>query len=177
MKEGIHPEYFETVVTCGCGNQFQTRSHSPRAEGRYLQRLPSVLHGQVEVYRHGGTYREIPDEIRGRYLCQLATHQEEGRQVVAGGGGPPCRGAVCGAVGARPVQLAPGAAGSLFSRAYVQQTRYERAKKCVFRAVGLLGPPPSHFPGVMRRNWGTFSGSLRSGVFAGSDEFSGLCHT
>ncbi len=26
MKEGIHPEYFETLVTCGCGNKFETRS-------------------------------------------------------------------------------------------------------------------------------------------------------
>jgi large subunit ribosomal protein L31 len=26
MKENIHPQYFETVVTCGCGNRFQTRS-------------------------------------------------------------------------------------------------------------------------------------------------------
>ncbi len=26
MKKGIHPEYLETAVTCGCGNQFTTRS-------------------------------------------------------------------------------------------------------------------------------------------------------
>lgn len=26
MKEGIHPKYFETVVTCTCGEQFTTRS-------------------------------------------------------------------------------------------------------------------------------------------------------
>ena len=26
MKEGIHPEYIETAVTCGCGNSFTTRS-------------------------------------------------------------------------------------------------------------------------------------------------------
>lgn len=26
MKKDIHPEYFETAVTCGCGNTFQTRS-------------------------------------------------------------------------------------------------------------------------------------------------------
>ena len=26
MKEGIHPNYQETTVTCGCGNSFQTRS-------------------------------------------------------------------------------------------------------------------------------------------------------
>ncbi len=26
MKEGIHPDYVDTTVTCGCGNQFMTRS-------------------------------------------------------------------------------------------------------------------------------------------------------
>ncbi|MGE3805580.1 MAG: 50S ribosomal protein L31 [Gemmataceae bacterium] len=26
MKKGIHPEYNETKVTCGCGNVFTTRS-------------------------------------------------------------------------------------------------------------------------------------------------------
>jgi large subunit ribosomal protein L31 len=26
MKKGIHPEYKETMVTCGCGNTFTTRS-------------------------------------------------------------------------------------------------------------------------------------------------------
>ena len=26
MKDGIHPNYIETKVTCGCGNTFQTRS-------------------------------------------------------------------------------------------------------------------------------------------------------
>jgi large subunit ribosomal protein L31 len=26
MKKGIHPEYYETHVSCGCGNKFTTRS-------------------------------------------------------------------------------------------------------------------------------------------------------
>ncbi|HOS98643.1 MAG TPA: 50S ribosomal protein L31 [Deltaproteobacteria bacterium] len=26
MKKGIHPDYFETTVTCACGNSFTTRS-------------------------------------------------------------------------------------------------------------------------------------------------------
>jgi len=26
MKKGIHPEYVECTVTCGCGNTFKTRS-------------------------------------------------------------------------------------------------------------------------------------------------------
>ena len=26
MQKDIHPEYFDTTVTCGCGNSFSTRS-------------------------------------------------------------------------------------------------------------------------------------------------------
>ncbi len=29
MQKGIHPEYHETKVTCGCGNSFETRSTRP----------------------------------------------------------------------------------------------------------------------------------------------------
>jgi large subunit ribosomal protein L31 len=29
MKKDIHPDYIETVVTCGCGNSFKTRSTRP----------------------------------------------------------------------------------------------------------------------------------------------------
>lgn len=30
MKKGIHPEYIDTVVTCGCGESFKTRSTKPK---------------------------------------------------------------------------------------------------------------------------------------------------
>jgi len=29
MKDGIHPDYIDTKVTCGCGNSFETRSTKP----------------------------------------------------------------------------------------------------------------------------------------------------
>ena len=29
MKKGIHPKYVETVVKCGCGSTFTTRSTQP----------------------------------------------------------------------------------------------------------------------------------------------------
>jgi len=29
MKDGIHPKYMDTVVTCGCGHTFNTRSTRP----------------------------------------------------------------------------------------------------------------------------------------------------
>ncbi|MBM4049444.1 MAG: 50S ribosomal protein L31, partial [Planctomycetes bacterium] len=30
MKDKIHPKYVETVVTCGCGEKFTTRSTQPK---------------------------------------------------------------------------------------------------------------------------------------------------
>ena len=27
MKEGIHPEFFEATVVCGCGNTFCSKCH------------------------------------------------------------------------------------------------------------------------------------------------------
>jgi len=30
MKDGVHPKYVESTVTCGCGNTFQTRSTKPK---------------------------------------------------------------------------------------------------------------------------------------------------
>jgi large subunit ribosomal protein L31 len=30
MKKEIHPDYMDTVVTCGCGNTFNTRSTLPK---------------------------------------------------------------------------------------------------------------------------------------------------
>ena len=29
MKEGIHPKYHKVLVTCACGNKFETRSTKP----------------------------------------------------------------------------------------------------------------------------------------------------
>ncbi|MFT0762778.1 50S ribosomal protein L31 [Scrofimicrobium sp. R131] len=34
MKQGIHPDYVETTVTCTCGNTFVTRSTIPSGEMR-----------------------------------------------------------------------------------------------------------------------------------------------
>jgi hypothetical protein len=50
--------------------------HAARDEDRYLQRLPSVLHGQAEVYRHGRPHREVSEEVRRHRLCQSQSRQE-----------------------------------------------------------------------------------------------------
>ncbi len=30
MKKNIHPEYVKSIVTCACGNTFETRSTKPQ---------------------------------------------------------------------------------------------------------------------------------------------------
>ena len=42
MREGIHPNYVETQVTCGCGNTFTT--HSTKANGAINVEVCSACH-------------------------------------------------------------------------------------------------------------------------------------
>jgi large subunit ribosomal protein L31 len=42
VRSGIHPEYVETQVTCGCGNQFTTRS--TKKSGQITVEVCSACH-------------------------------------------------------------------------------------------------------------------------------------
>ncbi len=56
MKQGIHPEYVETTVVCGCGNTFQT--HSTKDNGRINVEVCSQCHpfytGKQKILDTGG---------------------------------------------------------------------------------------------------------------------------
>ncbi|HEY9314253.1 MULTISPECIES: 50S ribosomal protein L31 [Nocardiaceae] len=56
MKQGIHPDYVETTVVCGCGNTFQT--HSTQASGRINVEVCSQCHpfytGKQKILDTGG---------------------------------------------------------------------------------------------------------------------------
>lgn len=56
MKSGIHPEYVETQVTCGCGNTFTTRS--TRSSGTLSVDVCSQCHpfytGKQKILDTGG---------------------------------------------------------------------------------------------------------------------------
>ena len=59
MQAEIHPKYHETSVHCGCGNSFTTRSTREELKVDICQHVPSLLHGQAEIYRHRGPDREV----------------------------------------------------------------------------------------------------------------------
>ncbi|GAB2638791.1 50S ribosomal protein L31 [Gordonia jinhuaensis] len=56
MKQGIHPEYHETTVLCGCGATFATRSTRP--EGQITVEVCSQCHpfytGKQKILDTGG---------------------------------------------------------------------------------------------------------------------------
>ncbi|MEO7125323.1 MAG: 50S ribosomal protein L31 [Nakamurella sp.] len=56
MKTGIHPDYIETEVTCGCGNHFTT--HSTVASGQIRVEVCSACHpfytGKQKILDTGG---------------------------------------------------------------------------------------------------------------------------
>jgi large subunit ribosomal protein L31 len=56
MKQGIHPDYVETDVTCSCGNHFVT--HSTAKVGRIHAEVCSQCHpfytGKQKILDTGG---------------------------------------------------------------------------------------------------------------------------
>jgi large subunit ribosomal protein L31 len=56
VRQGIHPQYVDTQVTCGCGNQFSTRS--TKANGAITVEVCSACHpfytGKQKILDAGG---------------------------------------------------------------------------------------------------------------------------
>ena len=70
MKEGIHPEYIEAVVTCACGNSWTT--HSTRAELNV-----EVCH-QCHPFYTGEQMQIVDTEGRvERFLRKYGQHPEQ----------------------------------------------------------------------------------------------------
>jgi large subunit ribosomal protein L31 len=54
MKEGIHPNYVETQVTCGCGNSFTTRSTVPKLMVEICSACHPFYTGQMKYVDSAG---------------------------------------------------------------------------------------------------------------------------
>ena len=54
MKQGIHPEYMETKVTCSCGNTFMTRSVKPELHVELCSQCHPFYTGKQKLVDTGG---------------------------------------------------------------------------------------------------------------------------
>ncbi|MCL5674149.1 MAG: 50S ribosomal protein L31 [Candidatus Omnitrophica bacterium] len=49
MKEGIHPDYKESVITCACGNVVQTRSVKPEIKIEICNKCHPYFTGKQRI--------------------------------------------------------------------------------------------------------------------------------
>jgi len=91
MKKGIHPDYVECTVTCGCGNSFQTRSTRAEIHVEVCSQCHPFYTGKQKYVDTAGRV----ERFQRRYGWE------------AGGGAGDCRGRgrVAGRVEARIVVL------------------------------------------------------------------------
>ena len=54
MKQGIHPDYVETKVTCSCGNTFTTRSTKPEIHVELCNQCHPFYTGKQKLVDTGG---------------------------------------------------------------------------------------------------------------------------
>jgi large subunit ribosomal protein L31 len=54
MRQGIHPEYVETSVTCSCGNTFTTRSVKPELHVELCNKCHPFYTGKQKLVDTGG---------------------------------------------------------------------------------------------------------------------------
>jgi len=54
MKKDIHPEYFDTTITCACGNVIQTRSTAKDIKVEVCSACHSFYTGQQKLIDSAG---------------------------------------------------------------------------------------------------------------------------
>ncbi len=66
MKQGIHPDYIETKVTCSCGNTFTTRSVKPELHVELCNQCHPFYTGKQKLVDTGGRVERFQKKYASR---------------------------------------------------------------------------------------------------------------
>ena len=66
MKQGIHPDYVETHVTCSCGNTFTTRSIKSELHVELCNQCHPFYTGKQKLVDTGGRVERFQKKYGGR---------------------------------------------------------------------------------------------------------------
>ena len=66
MKQGIHPDYIETKVTCSCGNTFTTRSVKPELHVELCNQCHPFYTGKQKLVDTGGRVERFQKKYANR---------------------------------------------------------------------------------------------------------------
>jgi large subunit ribosomal protein L31 len=67
MKDGIHPKYLDAVVTCGCGNSFETRSTKAKIGIEVCSACHPYYTGSVKFVDAAGRVDKFNKKFQGKY--------------------------------------------------------------------------------------------------------------
>ncbi len=67
MKEDIHPDYIDAVVTCSCGETFRTRSTKPALHVEMCSKCHPFYTGKQKLVDSGGRV----ERFQKRYASHL----------------------------------------------------------------------------------------------------------
>ncbi len=71
MKEGIHPNYVETKVKCGCGNTFVTRSTRPEMKIDICNECHPFYTGKLKYIDTAGRIEKFKTKFASGYKSLL----------------------------------------------------------------------------------------------------------
>ena len=71
MKDDIHPRYIETVVRCGCGNTFQTRSTMPELKVDICNVCHPFFTGKLKFVDTAGRIEKFKTKFAGTGYASL----------------------------------------------------------------------------------------------------------
>jgi large subunit ribosomal protein L31 len=95
VKQGIHPEYVETLVTCSCGNTFTTRSVKPELHVELCNQCHPFYTGKQKLVDTGGRVERFQRKYAKRAVAVTPPPAPEPA---------PAEGTVPGAEGAGPAE-------------------------------------------------------------------------
>jgi len=76
MKKGIHPEYVETTVTCGCGNTFTTRSTVSKLSVEICSNCHPFYTGQMKYVDSAGRVEKFQKKYNWDPTKSLSNESE-----------------------------------------------------------------------------------------------------
>jgi large subunit ribosomal protein L31 len=85
MKEGIHPKYVETKVTCGCGNSFTTRSTRPELKVDICNACHPFYTGKLKYVDTAGRIEKFQKKFAGTGYPSLTRRRKKAEAEPADG--------------------------------------------------------------------------------------------
>jgi large subunit ribosomal protein L31 len=81
VKQGIHPEYVETAVTCSCGNTFTTRSVKPELHVELCNQCHPFYTGKQKLVDTGGRVERFQRKYAKRAVAPPPPEPEPGPEL------------------------------------------------------------------------------------------------